>query len=384
MKSTRIFFVAFLLGIGFLWLTSRADWSLHSVTAPFFRRAAVWSDLQPVKGAGLSPDELNNIDIYKRSRLATVYITSTTVQRNIFFEAYASQNLGSGFLINDAGYILTNYHVISGGRQIRVTLDDQTQYDATRLDIDRSDDLALIQIRPRKRLTFLPLGDSDKLQVGQKVLAIGNPFGLEGTLTTGVVSSIGRTIQANQGERLEGMIQTDAAINGGNSGGPLLDSLAAVIGINTAILGEKNIGIGFALPINRAKALLDDYRAGRVTERPHLGATTVPVAGDLAQALNLPVKGGLLIQQVQPRSSADAAGLRGATGVVIVGNEQLGVGGDLIMAVDGQAVDREDAVVRVLSRKRVGDTVTLTIFRNGRTLGLRMKLLRAPFEQSGP
>ncbi len=383
MRSSRIFLFAFLIGIGFVWITSRADWSLRSALSPLFRRAAVWSSPERVKGSGLSADELNNIDIYKHARLATVYITSTTVQRNIFFEPYAAQNLGSGFLINQDGYILTNYHVISGGRQIRVTLDDQTQYNATRLDIDRSDDLAIIKINPRKPLPFLQLGDSDRLQVGQKVLAIGNPFGLEGTLTTGVVSSIGRSIQANQGERLEGMIQTDAAINGGNSGGPLLDSQAAVIGINTAILGEKNIGIGFALPIDRAKALLDDYRAGRVTERPHFGATTVPVAGDLAQALNLPASGGLLIQQVQPNSSADAAGLHGAQGLVIVGNEQLGVGGDLIVSVDGQPVDREDAMIRILSRKRVGDTVNVTIFRNGRSLDVRMKLLRAPFDQGG-
>jgi S1-C subfamily serine protease len=367
------------MGAGFIWLTSQANWSLQPLTSFFTRRAAVWSSPEPVKGAGLSPDELNNIEIYKRARLATVYITSTTVQRNIFFEAYTSQNLGSGFIINSDGFILTNFHVISGGRRIRVTLDDQTQYDAQRLDIDRSDDLALIKITPRKPLTFLRLGDSDKLQVGQKVLAIGNPFGLEGTLTTGVVSSIGRTIQANEGERLEGMIQTDAAINGGNSGGPLLDSLSNVIGINTAILGEKNIGIGFALPINRAKALLDDYRAGRVTERPHFGATTVPVAGDLAEALDLPAQGGLLIQQVEPQSSAAAAGLRGATGLVIVGNEQLGVGGDLIMAVDGNPVEREDALVRVMARKRVGDTIDLTIFRNGRKLNIRMTLRRAPF-----
>lgn len=381
MRSTRIFLIAFLIGAAFIWLTSHAGWSLQPFTSFFMRRAAVWSSAEPVKGAGLSADEINNIDIYKRARLATVYITSTTVQRNIFFEAYTSQNLGSGFLINGDGFILTNFHVISGGRRIRVTLDDQTQYDAQRLDIDRSDDLALIKITPRKPLTFLRLGDSDKLQVGQKVLAIGNPFGLEGTLTTGVVSSIGRTIQANEGERLEGMIQTDAAINGGNSGGPLLDSLSNVIGINTAILGEKNIGIGFALPINRAKALLDDYRAGRVTERPHFGATTVPVAGDLAQALNLPAQGGLLIQQVEPQSSAAFAGLRGATGLVIVGNEQLGVGGDLIMAVDGNAVEREDALVRVMSRKRVGDTIGITIFRNGRKSNIRMTLRRAPLNQ---
>jgi S1-C subfamily serine protease len=381
MKGSRILLFTLLVGVAFIWATSRANWSARTLFSPFFRRAAVWSNPARVNGAGLSADELNNIDIYKKARLATVYITSTTVQRDIFFQAYTSQNLGSGVIVNDDGFILTNYHVISGGRQIQVTLGDQTRYNATALDIDRSDDLALIKIGPRKKLAFLPLGDSDRLQVGQKVLAIGNPFGLEGTLTTGVVSSIGRTIQATEGARLEGMIQTDAAINGGNSGGPLLDSAASVIGINTAILGEKNIGIGFALPVNRAKALLEDYRAGRVTERPHLGATTVPIAGDLAKALDLPERGGLLIQQVQPNSSAEAAGLRGAQQVVVSGNERLGIGGDLILEADGQPAQREDSLVRVLSRKRVGDTLNLTILRNGRTMNVRVKLMRAPFEQ---
>jgi S1-C subfamily serine protease len=381
MKGSRILLFTLLFGLAFIWATSRANWSARTLLSPFLRRAAVWSNPARVNGAGLSADELNNIDIYKKARLATVYITSTTVQRDIFFQAYTSQNLGSGVIVNDDGFILTNYHVISGGRQIQVTLGDQTRYNATALDIDRSDDLALIKIGPRKKLAFLPLCDSDRLQVGQKVLAIGNPFGLEGTLTTGVVSSIGRTIQATEGARLEGMIQTDAAINGGNSGGPLLDSAASVIGINTAILGEKNIGIGFALPVNRAKALLEDYRAGRVTERPHLGATTVPIAGDLAKALDLPERGGLLIQQVQPNSSAEAAGLRGAQQVVVSGNERLGIGGDLILEADGQPAQREDSLVRVLSRKRVGDTLNLTILRNGRTMNVRVKLMRAPFEQ---
>ena len=381
MKGSRILLFTLLFGVAFIWATSRANWSARTLLSPLFRRAAVWSNPARVNGAGLSADELNNIDIYKKARQATVYITSTTVQRDIFFQAYTSQNLGSGVIVNDDGFILTNYHVISGGRQIQVTLGDQTRYNATALDIDRSDDLALIKINPRKKLAFLPLGDSDRLQVGQKVLAIGNPFGLEGTLTTGVVSSIGRTIQATEGARLEGMIQTDAAINGGNSGGPLLDSEASVIGINTAILGEKNIGIGFALPVNRAKALLEDYRAGRVTERPHLGATTVPIAGDLANALGLPTRGGLLIQQVQPNSSAEAAGLRGAQQVVVSGNERLGIGGDLILEADGQSAQREDSLVRILSRKRVGDTLNLTILRDGRTMHVRVKLMRAPLEQ---
>jgi S1-C subfamily serine protease len=282
-------------------------------------------------------------------------------------------------VINPEGFILTNFHVISGGRQIQVTLEDQRQYNAKAVDVDRSDDLALIKIDPRKPLPFLPLGDSDKLQVGQKVLAIGNPFGLEGTLTTGVVSSIGRSIKSEQGARLEGMIQTDAAINGGNSGGPLLDSSGNVIGINTAILGQSNMGIGFALPINRAKALLEDYKSGRVTERPSLGITSAYIAGDLADALNLPSSGGLLIEAVEPNSSADAAGLRGAQEAIIVGNSRIGIGGDFITAADGQKVEREDSLVRIMARKRVGDTLNLTIFRNGRSYHVPVKLLRAPF-----
>jgi S1-C subfamily serine protease len=379
----RVVALTLLLGGLFIWLTSGSRWSLRSLAEPFLRRAANWSEPAAVRGAGLSSDEQNNIDIYKKARLATVYITSTTVRRDFFLEPYTSQNLGSGFAINADGFIVTNYHVISGGRQIQVTLDDQTRYNARSLDIDRSDDLALIKIEPRKPLPYLPLGDSDKLQVGQKVLAIGNPFGLEGTLTTGVVSSIGRSIQSNEGGRLEGMIQTDAAINGGNSGGPLLDSYGSVIGINTAILGQNNIGIGFALPINRAKALVDDYRAGRVTERPSLGVMTMFVAGDFAAALNLPTRGGLLIQTIQQNSSAEAAGLRAARGLVVVGNTQIGVGGDFILAADGQPVQREDSVVRLLAKKRVGDTLDLTIFRDGRTQHVPVKLLRAPLNQGG-
>ena len=379
MRVLRVLLIAVLVCGSFFWVTSKADWSLRSVTAPFLRRAAGWSEPTKVKGAGLDADELNNIGIYKRGRLSTVYITSTTVERDIFLREYTSRDLGSGVVINPEGFILTNFHVISGGRQIQVTLEDQRQYNAKAVDVDRSDDLALIKIDPRKPLPFLPLGDSDKLQVGQKVLAIGNPFGLEGTLTTGVVSSIGPSIKSEQGARLEGMIQTDAAINGGNSGGPLLDSSGNVIGINTAILGQSNMGIGFALPINRAKALLEDYKSGRVTERPSLGITSAYIAGDLAAALNLPPSGGLLIEAVEPNSSADAAGLRGAQEAIIVGNSRIGIGGDFITAADGQKVEREDSLVRIMARKRVGDTLDLTIFRNGRSYHVSVKLLRAPF-----
>jgi putative serine protease PepD len=347
-----------------------------------FRSEIPKTESGTVHGAGLSPDEQNNVEIYRFAKLATVYITSTMVRRDFFYQPVASRSLGSGFLISDDGFILTNYHVISGSNRIQVTLSDQTQYTARALDTDRSDDLALIKIVPKRKQSFLRLGDSDHLQVGQKVLAIGNPFGLEGTLTTGVVSSIARAIESEDNQKLEGMIQTDAAINGGNSGGPLLDSSGSVIGINTAIVGKTNLGIGFALPINRAKALLSDYQAGRVTERPRTGVTTEYVAGDLADALGLPRRGGLLVQGVVRGSSEDLAGVRGAREVVDVGNVELGIGGDLILAVDNQPVDREDALVRAMSRKRVGDTITLTIFRNGRTFNLPVRLVRAPPEDA--
>jgi S1-C subfamily serine protease len=325
------------------------------------------------RSAGLSSDELNNIDIYKTAHLATVSVTSTVYRRTIFLEVYPTKDQGSGFMISADGKILTNSHVVANERQLEVTV-DQTHYKATLLSRDESNDLALIQITPKKKLPWLRLGDSDGLQVGQKVLAIGNPFGLNGTLTTGVVSSLGRSIRGENDQELQGLIQTDAAINFGNSGGPLLDSSGDVIGINTAILGPNggNIGIGFAMPINRAKPLIDDYQAGR--KRPRLGVSVVPVSGDYADALNLPTAGGLLIQEVEPGSVAARAGLRGGRENVTIGNFQLVVGGDLIMAIDGKPVDHNDAISRSLARKRSGDTLELTIFRNGRTMLVRVKL----------
>jgi S1-C subfamily serine protease len=221
----------------------------------------------------------------------------------------------------------------------------------------------------------LKLGDSDGVQVGQKVLAIGNPFGLEGTLTTGIISSLGRTIRDEKNQELEGMIQTDAAINPGNSGGPLLDSLGNVIGINTAIYGPSgNIGIGFAMPINRAKSMLGEYQAGRSFKRPRLGVAVVFVAGDLAEALDLPAQGGLLVQEVDRGSAAASAGLKGPRQVVVIGNNEVGVGGDLIVAIDGRAADRPDAISRTINKKHPGDSVELTVFRGGRMVKLNVKL----------
>lgn len=369
-----LFVGGFLLGMAVLKRGSGPARFVSSATSP------LWSGPATAQGAGLGQDELNNIDIYKRAHEATVNITSTVYRQNWFLEIVPSRESGSGFFIDSQGRILTNNHVVSGrAPEVMVTMFDGRKYRANVLYRDPANDLALLKIEPRGQLRFLPLGDSDSLQVGQKVLAIGNPFGLQGTLTTGIVSSLGRDIADESGRELQGMIQTDAAINPGNSGGPLLDSSGSVIGINTAIYGPgANIGIGFAMPINRAKTMIEDYQANRRYGRPRLGVDVIYVRGDLAEELGLPAEGGLLIQNVAPGSAAEAAGLRGARRAVIIANYQIGIGGDLIMAIDGKPVERLDALPRALARKRPGDKVELTLFRNGKRVNVTVTLGEAP------
>jgi putative serine protease PepD len=286
------------------------------------------------------------------------------------------RELGSGFVISEDGRILTNNHVVSGSNQVEVTLPDQTTYKAQILVRDPQNDLALIKINPKKKLTVLRLGNSDNLQVGQKVLAIGNPYGFELTLTTGVISSIGRNIQADANTELQSMIQTDASINSGNSGGPLLDSQGNVIGINTAIFSQNggSVGIGFAMPINQAKSMLEDYASGRSFARPRIGVSVLYVAGDWAEALDLPASGGLLVQGVQRGSPAERAGLKGAKQAVVIGNQEVGVGGDLIVSIDGKKADRPDAITRALARKRPGDVIDVIVLRGGKQLTLKVTL----------
>lgn len=376
MKLRTLVLAALLVG-GFIYITARPN-SLFRRVGPL---APLWSEPQVAHSAGLGADEQNNIDIYKSSKDRVVYITSTVYQRTFFFGVEQGHNLGSGFIINPEGQILTNNHVISGSSEIEVTLTDQSTYKATALVRDPQDDLALIKITPKRKLPSLTLGDSDRVQVGQKVLAIGQPFGLKGTLTVGVVSSLGVDIRGENNEPLEGMLQTDAAINSGNSGGPLLDSQGNVIAINTAIYGPNgggNVGIGFAMPINRAKLMLEDFRAGKRFGRAWFGASAVYISGDLADALKLPDKGGLLIQEIARGSAAEQAGLRQYRDVVRVGNSQLGVGGDFITAIDGKPVTDGDALKLVVARKRPGDVIDLTIFRNGRTIDVKVTLVEAP------
>jgi S1-C subfamily serine protease len=372
----RTLFIALALVGAFVYITTAPNSPLRRYQGP------LWSGPTVAHSAGLGGDELNNIDIYKAAKNSVAYITSTVYQQTFFFEMVPTRALGSGFLISPDGRILTNNHVISGSSKIEVRFSDGSRYTAKVLVADRADDLALIQIDPKKKVPFLKLGDSDALQVGQKVLAIGNPFGFSGTLTTGIVSSMGREIR-NENSTLEGLIQTDAAINEGNSGGPLLDSQGNVIGINTAILAPSggNIGIGFAMPINRAKAMLEDFRVGKSFGRPRFGASTVFIAGDLAAELKLPTNGGLLIQEVGRGSAAEKAGLKGYSDVVLVGNERLGVGGDFITEVDGKPVTESDALAREIARKRPGDTITVKVFRAGKLLDLAVKLGEVPEER---
>lgn len=370
----RTLLLAALLVVGFVYVTTKPGGFLRG-SSP----ATSWSGPQVAHSAGLTSDEQNNIDVYKSSREAVVYITSTVIQRSFFFGVEQGRALGSGFVINPEGQIITNHHVISGSSDVEVSMPDQTTYKATILVRDPQDDLALIKITPKKKLPFLNLGDSDRLQVGQKVLAIGQPLGLQGTLTVGVVSTVGRSIEGENNQRLEGMIQTDAAINSGNSGGPLLDSQGNVVGINTAIYGPNgNIGIGFAMPINRVKNMLEDFRAGKRFGKPYFGASAVYIAGDLAEALHLPTSGGLLIQEIHRGSPADEAGLHQYHDVVRVGNQRLGVGGDFITSIEGKPVSDVDSLVRAMSRKRPGDDLDLTIFRGGKSIHMKVRLGEAP------
>jgi len=376
MRVLRPLAWAMMLVAGFVYVTSVTHWDFSRVRS----MGRMWSE--PASAAAtFSPDEQNNIDIYKAARDATVNITSTTYVQNWFMQVFPQKGTGSGFIINPDGQILTNNHVVQGAQQLTVKLADQKEYKAKVLARDPRSDLALIRIDTSTKLPSLHLGESDNLVVGQKVLAIGNPFGFQGTLTTGIVSSLDRSIQTEDSQiPLEGMIQTDAAINPGNSGGPLLDSHGNVIGINTAIYGQSYSGIGFAMPINRAKTMLEEIQKnGKISLPAPLGIRTLYVAGDLADALRLPSGGGLLIQSVQEGSAAEEAGLRGPTDQAIVGGRyQINVGGDFITAVDGQPVTGNETLQKAIAKKRGGDIMQLTVVRNGKTQTIGVKLAEAP------
>jgi S1-C subfamily serine protease len=319
-------------------------------------------------------EEQNNIGVYRKNIDSVVNITSRAVTFDFFYGLVPQEGQGSGFIIDKEGHVLTNYHVIAEARQVEVTLHNRRKYRATVVGTDRSHDLAVIQIKG-PGLTPMVLGDSRNLQVGQKVYAIGNPFGLSGTMTRGIISSI-RPVQEPDGMQIDEAIQTDAAINPGNSGGPLLNWHGEVIGINTLIASSvgQSAGIGFAIPVNTAKAVLNDLMTlGRV-RRPALGVRTIPITPELAEQLGLAADSGLLVVQVVPGGAADRAGLHGGTERAYLGNMPIMVGGDLIVAIDGQDVQDQQDLSQVMNNHRAGDTVRITIYRAKKKMDVSVTL----------
>lgn len=329
------------------------------------------------RDAALTDDESINVRIYRQASPAVANILTKATQYDFFMDPVPVEGAGSGFVIDPRGYILTNYHVVEDAQSIEVILGDQSKYTAKFIGADSRNDVALIKIEPKeKKLVALSLGDSSSLQVGQKVLAIGNPFGFQSTLTTGIVSALGRTVQTGQTTFIDEAIQTDAAINRGNSGGPLINSRGEVIGINSAIYTPSGTtaGIGFAIPINTAKNIANDLMTDGRVHRAFIGVETIPVGGWLSEALDLPVQEGLLVEVATRGGPAAAAGIRGGDRVAQAGMRRINIGGDVIVAIDGQKVVSQLDVNLVLNHKRPGDTVNVSVYRGGKKMDIPVKL----------
>src|SRR5258708_12348162 len=287
--------------------------------------------------ASLTDEESINVRVYRAASPAVENIMTRAVEYDFFMDAVPVEGAGSGFVMEAEGYVVTEFHVVQGAESSEVTLGDRSRYAAKYIGGDQRNDGALIKIDPKgRKLTALPLGDSSALQIGQHVLAIGNPFGFQSTLTTGVVSALGRTVQTSQTTFIDEAIQTDAAINRGNSGGPLINSHGEAIGINSAIYTPTGTtaGIGFAIPINTAKAIAHDLMTDGRVHRALLGVETLPVTRWPSEALDLPVKEGLLVEKATKGGPAAAAGIHGADRVVQAGMRRIHIGGDVITAID--------------------------------------------------
>jgi S1-C subfamily serine protease len=329
------------------------------------------------RDAALTDDESINVRIYRQTAPAVANVLTKATQYDFFMDPVPVEGAGSGFIIDTRGYILTNFHVVQEAQSIEVVLGDQSHYPAKFIGADQRNDVALLKIEPNgKHLATLPLGDSSNLQVGQKVLAIGNPFGFQSTLTTGVVSALGRTVQTSETTFIDEAIQTDAAINRGNSGGPLINTHGEVIGINSAIYTPTGTtaGIGFAIPVNTAKGIANDLITDGRVHRAFLGVETLPVGGYLSQALDLPVQEGLLVETVTRGGPAAVAGIRGGDQVAQAGMRRITIGGDVITSIDGQKVSNQFDVNVILNRKRPGDNIAVTLYRGGKKMDVQVKL----------
>ncbi|HEY3183022.1 MAG TPA: trypsin-like peptidase domain-containing protein [Gaiellaceae bacterium] len=340
-------------------------------------------------GRGLTTEE-----IYKRTSPGVVQITATsTVNSTNPFDIFPTQQteeaLGSGFVIDKAGHVVTNYHVIEGAQKVQVSFSQNDQIDAKVVGTDASTDLAVLQIDTHSRsLTPLPLGDSDTVQVGDPVVAIGNPFGFARTATAGIVSAVQRSIEAPNGVGIGHAIQTDAAINHGNSGGPLIDTRGAVIGVNSQIStgntgAEGNVGIGFAVPVNTVKTVAAQLIHGGKAQHPYLGIEARPITDELVRLFNLPVERGLLVQDVKSGSGAEKAGIKAGETPVVVEGDTYQLGGDIIVGADGTPVTSEPQLRDLIARKKPGDELKLEIYRDGKKQTVDIKLGRQPPSPNG-
>lgn len=343
---------------------------------------AAFSEAPPagITDPSKSTDEQNNIEVYRALSPGVVFIHSTSYARDFFGFVEPQEGSGSGSILDQQGNILTNYHVIAGAQKLSVSLGGQKEYPAVVVGSDPDTDLAVIRLtqKPAGPLTVVPMGDSDKLVVGQKVLAIGNPFGMDRTLTTGVISGLQRPIRARNNRLIEGAIQTDASINPGNSGGPLLDSRGRMIGINSQILSPSgsSAGVGFAVPVSIAKRVVPQLLQHGAVRRPKLGITTRNVEAFRNQ-VDLPTPDGVLIIQVARGSGAAQAGLRGMQQTEM-GEVELG---DIIVGIDNDKVGNSDDLFRVLDKHQIGETVQVHIYRDGRRMSVPVRLMESSMQR---
>ena len=341
---------------------------------------------QPASGSSESDGGGRTVnDIYKQEGRGVAFISAkgvTSDESSPFGIPQEGDATGSGFVVDKEGDIITNAHVVQGADSVEVSFDDSGDtVPAEVKGVDTSSDVAVLKVNPDDvmgGLTTLPLGDSSKLEVGDPLIAIGNPFGYSRTVTTGIVSGLQRQIQAPNGFTIPDVIQTDASINPGNSGGPLLDADGRVVGINSQIAtggGQGSVGIGFAVPINTAKKLLPDLKAGETIERAYLGVQMHGVSEQLAKDLNLPVDYGALIAEVTPDSPADKAGLRGGRTDTAQG---ITAGGDLIVAIDGKQMRDEDAVAAAVAAHKPGDEIEVEYYRGEQKRTTTVELTKRP------
>jgi putative serine protease PepD len=329
----------------------------------------------------VTQDEKNNIAVYEKVADGVVNVTSTAIQMDFFFNAFPTQGSGSGSIIDTKGQILTNHHVVANAQKLEVTLADGSKWPAKLIGSDPDSDLAVIKIdAPKEKLKIIPMGDSKNLKIGQKVLAIGNPFGLQRTLTTGIISSLGRTIRSESGTLMEDIIQTDAAINPGNSGGPLLNSEGEIIGINSAIISPSggSVGIGFAIPINTAKKVVPQLIAKGYVSYPWIGATIQTLIPEVASFLKIKVERGAMIAEVVKGGPADKAGLKGGNQKVQVGNTIVIAGGDIVVKADQHDVKTNEELIRYIREKKPGNTILLKVFRKGNFEEVKVTLGERP------